>query len=84
VVNAVVGLPSPAGTNHLVLDDASSALALPVSGDGQQFADDWHVAFGSTTTTTSTSTTTTVPPTTTTTTSTTTTTMGSPSGVFVE
>src|SRR5262249_54732878 len=29
VVNAVVGLPSPSGNNHLVLQDATSALALP-------------------------------------------------------
>ena len=28
-VNAVVGLPSPSGTNNLVLDDAGSALMLP-------------------------------------------------------
>ena len=27
LVNSVVGLPSPSGNNHLVLDDASSALA---------------------------------------------------------
>jgi hypothetical protein len=89
VVNAVVGLPSPSGANHLVLSDASSSLALPASGlsgsgtilTGQQFAADWHVAFGfPTTTTTSTSTTTTAP----TTTSTTTTTMSSPSGAFIE
>ena len=53
VVNAVVGLPSPAGSNHLVLDDAASSLAFPgglFSGGGietgQQFADDWHVGFG--------------------------------------
>jgi hypothetical protein len=73
VVRAVVGLPSPSGANHLVLDDASSLLALPASAlsgsgtilTGQQFADDWHVAFGfPTTTTTSTSTTTTAPTTT--------------------
>jgi hypothetical protein len=96
VVNAVVGLPSPSGANHLVLDDASSSLALPASGlsgsgtilTGQQFADDWHVAFGfpttTTTTTTPTTTTTTAPPTTTTTSSTTTSTMGSPSSAFLE
>jgi DNA-binding beta-propeller fold protein YncE len=61
-VNAVVGLPSPSGANHLVLDDASSSLGLPafaLSGTGtpltgQQFANDWHVAFGFPTTTTST------------------------------
>jgi hypothetical protein len=53
VVNAVVGLPSPSGANHLVLDDASSALAFPTSGlsgsgtivTGQQFSDAWHSAF---------------------------------------
>jgi hypothetical protein len=46
VVNAVVGLPSPSGANHLVLDDASSALAAPnVVMTGQQFSDDWHLAF---------------------------------------
>jgi hypothetical protein len=82
VVNAVVGLPSPSGANHLVLDDASSLLAVPASAlsgsgtilTGQQFADDWHVAFGfPTTTTTSTSTTTTAPTTTTTAPTTTTT-----------
>jgi hypothetical protein len=77
VVNAVVGLPSPAGSNHLVLDDAASGLAFTAAfltgqgtRTGQQFADDWHVGFGTTTTTT--------------TTSTTTTTMASPSGAFVE
>jgi hypothetical protein len=53
VVNAVVGLPSPAGSNHLVLGDAASALAFPrgllfggTVETGQQFADDWHVGFG--------------------------------------
>jgi hypothetical protein len=53
VVNAVVGLPSPAGSNHLVLDDAASALAFPrgllfggTVETGQQFANDWHVGFG--------------------------------------
>ena len=47
VVNAVVGLPSPSGTNHLVLDDATSSLAAPnVPLTGQQFSDDWHLAFG--------------------------------------
>jgi SMP-30/Gluconolactonase/LRE-like region/NHL repeat len=46
VVNAVVGLPSPAGANHLVLDDASSALAAPnIVMTGQQFADAWHATF---------------------------------------
>jgi len=92
-VNAVVGLPSPSGANHLVRSDASSSLALPASAlsgtgtivTGQQFANDWHVAFGfPTTTTTTTSTSTTAPPTTTTTSSTTTTTVGSPSGAFIE
>jgi hypothetical protein len=52
VVNAVVGLPSPSGSNHLLLEDASSGLAFPASvlsgqgaRNGQQFADDWHVGF---------------------------------------
>jgi hypothetical protein len=45
-VNSVAGLPSPAGANHLVLNDASSALAVAASGEtGQQFSDDWHNAF---------------------------------------
>jgi DNA-binding beta-propeller fold protein YncE len=46
LVDAASGLPSPAGSNHLVLDDASSSLAALVNGDGQQFANDWHLAFG--------------------------------------
>jgi hypothetical protein len=53
VVNTVVGLPSPAGANTLVLEDASSALGFPTSGlsgsgtivTGQQFSDFWHLAF---------------------------------------
>jgi DNA-binding beta-propeller fold protein YncE len=52
-VNAIVGLPSPAGSNQLVLQDAASALAFPsflFTGEnpltGQQFAADWHVGFG--------------------------------------
>jgi hypothetical protein len=46
-VNAIVGLPSPSGANHLVLDDATSSLAAPnVQLTGQQFADAWHLAFG--------------------------------------
>jgi NHL repeat len=50
-VNAIVGLPSPAGNNHLVLDDAASALALPGQGfgnalTGEEFAAAWHVGFG--------------------------------------
>src|SRR5262245_8920302 len=50
MVNAVVGLPSPSGANHLVLDDASSALAVATDGEnGQQFANDWHIAFDATT-----------------------------------
>ena len=45
-VNSLAGLPSPAGANHLVLDDASSALGLPGNGEnGQQFSNDWHNAF---------------------------------------
>jgi hypothetical protein len=52
VVNAVVGLPSPSGNNHLVLDDASSAPAFSFNGltgqteNGQQFAAGWHTGFG--------------------------------------
>jgi len=47
VINALVGLPSPSGTNHLVLNDASSALALPsTTMTGQQFANAWHTGFG--------------------------------------
>jgi NHL repeat-containing protein len=53
VVNAVVGLPSPAGNNHIVLEDASNGLAFAASvltgqgaRDGQQFSGDWHVGFG--------------------------------------
>jgi NHL repeat len=46
VVNSVVGLPSPAGNNTLVLEDASSALALPNNGQtGAEFAAAWHSAF---------------------------------------
>lgn len=52
-VNAVVGLPSPSGANNLVLNDASSLLALPTSGlsgqgaivTGPEFAAFWHSAF---------------------------------------
>jgi hypothetical protein len=51
-VNAVAGLPSPSGSNHLVLDDATNNLVVGfsfVSGitlTSQQFADAWHVGFG--------------------------------------
>jgi hypothetical protein len=51
-VNAIVGLPSPAGNNQLVLEDAASGLAFPASlfggepRNGSQFAADWHVGFG--------------------------------------
>ena len=46
-VDAVAGVPSPSGSNHLVLDDASSSLAFPPNSEnGQAFANDWHVAFG--------------------------------------
>src|SRR5262249_11814656 len=98
--HAVVGLPAPAGTNNLVLDDTTSSIVALPNGTGQQLADAWHAVFGTGTTTTSTSTTTTTapttttttappttttaPPTTTTTTSTTTTTIASPSGAFIE
>jgi DNA-binding beta-propeller fold protein YncE len=48
VVNAVVGLPSPSGNNHLVLDDALSGPVIPLinTWTGQQLSDYWHVAFG--------------------------------------
>jgi hypothetical protein len=47
VVDGVAGVPSPSGSNHLLLDDASSGLAFPENGEGgQAFANDWHVAFG--------------------------------------
>jgi hypothetical protein len=49
-VNAIVGLPSPAGNNHLVLQDAASGLAFPgnffTKRNGPQFAADWHTGFG--------------------------------------
>ena len=52
-VDAVAGVPSPSGSNLVVLEDASSSLALPAGGppdfvihNGQEFAHDWHVAFG--------------------------------------
>jgi DNA-binding beta-propeller fold protein YncE len=46
-VDAVAGVPSPSGSNHLVLDDASSSLAFPQNMEnGQAFANDWHLAFG--------------------------------------
>jgi DNA-binding beta-propeller fold protein YncE len=47
LVDSVAGVPSLSGNNHLVLDDASSGLAFPENGEGgQNFANDWHVAFG--------------------------------------
>jgi DNA-binding beta-propeller fold protein YncE len=51
VVDAVVGLPSPSGNNHLVLDDATSALSFPGFGfgnalTGEEVAAAWHVGFG--------------------------------------
>jgi hypothetical protein len=46
-VDAIAGVPSPAGSNQVVLDDASSALVAPINGEnGQAFANDWHGAFG--------------------------------------
>src|SRR5262249_23233136 len=67
IIDSLVGLPSPSGSNSLVLDDASSSLALPnVPMTGQQFAAAWHTAFGATPPTTTTTTTTTTPSTTTT------------------
>src|SRR5262249_21275990 len=45
-VNTIVGLPSPAGSNHLVLNNASNALALPnATLTGAEFSADWHIAF---------------------------------------
>ena len=45
-VNAIVGLPAPSGSNHLVLDNASNALALPSAQlTGAEFSADWHLAF---------------------------------------
>ena len=48
-VNALLGLPSPSGANHLVLQDASSSLAIPTATptqNGAEWAADWHTAFG--------------------------------------
>jgi len=46
VVNGVVGLPSPAGNNNLVLEDAGSALVIPATGmTGADLAAAWHSAF---------------------------------------
>jgi len=77
-VNAVVGLPAPAGTNNLVLDDATSSIVALPGQSGQAFADAWHAVFGAGTTTTSTSTTTSTAPSTTTTTAPPTTTTAAP------
>jgi DNA-binding beta-propeller fold protein YncE len=45
-VNAVVGLPSPSGHNHLELDDAASYLGFDsVNPSGQQLSKDWHIGF---------------------------------------
>jgi hypothetical protein len=46
-INAKTGLPSPAGNNNLVLNDAASSVIAeanqgPVTG--QQFSDGWHAA----------------------------------------
>jgi hypothetical protein len=47
LVNDTVGLPSPSGMNDIVLEDASSSLALPVDIlTGAEFAAAWHSAFG--------------------------------------
>jgi hypothetical protein len=44
--NIVIGLPSPSGNNNIVLDDASSALALPTgTTNGVDFSAAWHSAF---------------------------------------
>jgi hypothetical protein len=45
LINGLVGLPSPSGANHLVLEDASSAVGFPGGATGQEFANDWHGAF---------------------------------------
>jgi hypothetical protein len=51
-VDAVAGLPSPSGSNHLVLDDASNDFVVgfdfvsEITLTSQQFANDWHVGFG--------------------------------------
>jgi hypothetical protein len=51
-VNAVAGLPSASGNNNLVLDNASSDLAVGINLStgvgltGQQFAAGWHTNFG--------------------------------------
>src|SRR5215469_16106376 len=79
IIDSLVGLPSPSGSNHLVLDDASSSLALPnVPLTGQQFAAAWHTAFGATPPTTTTTTTTIITTTTTISGTTTTTLPGAP------
>jgi hypothetical protein len=46
IVNNLAGLPLPSGSNVLVLDDASSSLTALQGASGQQFANDWHLAFG--------------------------------------
>jgi hypothetical protein len=48
LVNSVVGLPSASGHNQLVLEDASSSIALPPfgTGNGQTLSNYWHTAFG--------------------------------------
>jgi hypothetical protein len=45
-VDVTAGVPSQSGSNHLVLDDATSALAFPNNENGHAFANDWHSAFG--------------------------------------
>jgi hypothetical protein len=48
-VDALLNLPSPSGANHLVLQDASSSLAIPTATptqNGAEWAADWHTAFG--------------------------------------
>jgi NHL repeat len=45
-LNIIIGLPSPSGNNNIVLEDASSALALPNGPvNGVEFSDAWHSAF---------------------------------------
>jgi hypothetical protein len=46
-ISAAPALPrAPSGTNHLVLNQAANALALPAATlTGAEFSADWHIAF---------------------------------------
>jgi len=44
-IDALVGLPSPSGSNHLLLQDASSAVGFANGADGATFSSYWHGAF---------------------------------------